>query len=135
MKEDQNIDELFRKKLLNYEQEPPAYLLGNILAGVAGARRKRKMIFWKVAGIAAALLLAFIAGWQLNYMNNEKVIQPALVSQKNTPEIKPEMTSKEVDEPAKATIEIRKTQITPEIADQSASGNTMLAVSKINSQE
>ncbi|HEX7583519.1 MAG TPA: outer membrane beta-barrel protein, partial [Prolixibacteraceae bacterium] len=46
-----------------------------------------------------------------------------------------ELTSKEVDEPAESTIEIRKTWITPEIAAQSASGNTMLAFSKINSPE
>ena len=37
MKKDKNLDELFRDKLLNYEQEPPAYLLENILSGVADA--------------------------------------------------------------------------------------------------
>lgn len=65
MKKEKKIDELFREKLQNFEQEPPAYLLGNILDGVAGARRKRRMIIWRVAGVAAALLLAFVAGWQL----------------------------------------------------------------------
>lgn len=65
MKNEKKIDELFREKLQNFEQEPPAYLLGNILDGVAGARRKRRMIIWRVAGVAAALLLAFVAGWQL----------------------------------------------------------------------
>ncbi len=66
MKKEKNLDELFRDKLLNYEKEPPAYLLENILEGVAGERRKRKLIYWRVAGVAAALLLAFIAGWQLS---------------------------------------------------------------------
>ena len=61
---DKNIDELFRSKLSNFEQEPPAYVLENVLAGVAGARRKKKIIFWRIAGVAAALLLAFVAGWQ-----------------------------------------------------------------------
>lgn len=66
MKKEKNLDELFREKLLNYEQEPPAYLLENILDGVAQNRRKKRMIWWRVAGVAAALLLAFVAGWQLN---------------------------------------------------------------------
>lgn len=66
MKKDKNLDDLFRSKLQNYEQEPPAYLLENILAGAASARQKRKMMFWRVAGVAAAVLLAFVAGWQFN---------------------------------------------------------------------
>lgn len=70
MKKDQNIDELFREKLLNFEQKPPTYLLENILAKAAADRRKKKIILWRVAGVAAGLLLAFIAGWQMNYLNN-----------------------------------------------------------------
>lgn len=70
MKKDKNIDELFREKLLNFEQEPPAYLLENIFAKTAAERRKKKIVLWRVAGVAAGLLLAFIAGWQINYLNN-----------------------------------------------------------------
>lgn len=70
MKKDQNIDELFREKLLNFEQEPPTYLLENILAKTAADRRKKKILLWRVVGVAAGLLLAFIAGWQMNYLNN-----------------------------------------------------------------
>ena len=51
MKKDKNLDELFRDKLLDFEKEPPAYLLENILSGVAGARRKRKLVYWRVAGL------------------------------------------------------------------------------------
>lgn len=69
MKRNKNIDELFREKLLNFEQEPPAYLLENILAKTATDRRKKKIMLWRVAGVAAGLLLAFIAGWQINYLN------------------------------------------------------------------
>ncbi|MDO9613690.1 MAG: hypothetical protein Q7J86_04105, partial [Bacteroidota bacterium] len=69
MKRDENIDELFREKLRNYEKEPPAYLLQNVLDGAAGARRSRKIVFWRVAGVAAAILLAFVAGWQLQHLN------------------------------------------------------------------
>lgn len=80
MKNEKKIDELFREKLQNFEQEPPAYLLGNILDGVAGARRKRRMIIWRVAGVAAALLLAFVAGWQLKTSDIRNPESPVMVS-------------------------------------------------------
>ena len=88
MKEDKNIDELFREKLQNHEQEPPAYILENVLAGVAGTRRKRRLVLWRVAGVAAALLLAFVAGWQVNYMNRETTKQPIVVNRNSFPETK-----------------------------------------------
>jgi hypothetical protein len=88
MKEEKNIDELFRDKLANYEQAPPAYLLDNILSGVASKDGKRKIVFWRVAGIAAALLLAFVAGWQISDLNNKKTELVVGVSKINAPEIK-----------------------------------------------
>ena len=93
MKKENNLDELFRDKLLNYEQEPPAYLLENILSGVAGARRKRKLVFWRVAGVAAALLIAFVAGWQLNNSAYQKSNQAVNTVQPSTPEISSEVTN------------------------------------------
>jgi hypothetical protein len=99
MKKDKNLDELFRDKLLNYEQEPPAYILDNVLAGVAGARRNRKVMFWRIAGVAAALLLAFIAGWQINSRNGRSDESAVIVSRQNAPEIstgvKPEIAANE----------------------------------------
>jgi len=81
MKKNKNLDELFRDKLLNYEQEPPAYILDHVLAGLAGERRKRKIVFWRMAGVAAALLLAFVAGWQLNVNDGKTLNQPLVASQ------------------------------------------------------
>ncbi len=89
---DKNLDELFREKLRNYEQEPPAYLLENILAGAAGAHRKRKIVLWRVAGVAAAVLLAFVAGWQVNYMNKEVVKQQVVVMRNSYPDAKKPIT-------------------------------------------
>ncbi len=85
MRKDKNLDELFRDKLQNYEQEPPAYLLENILSAVAGERRKKKLIFWRVAGVAAALLIAFVAGWQLNDGDIPDMKRPVVVGQSSTP--------------------------------------------------
>ena len=92
MKKEKNLDELFRDKLLNYEKEPPAYLLENILEGVAGERRKRRLIFWRVAGVAAALLLAFIAGWQLS-PSNDREISRAVVDSRGHAQEKTTKTS------------------------------------------
>lgn len=80
-----NIDELFRKKLQNYEQEPPAYLLENVLAGAAGNTRRRKLIYWRIAGIAAALLVAFVAGWQFNAREGIELKQQTIISQNSAP--------------------------------------------------
>lgn len=102
MKKDQNTDELFREKLLNFEQEPPAYLLENILAKTAAERRNKKLILWRVAGVAAGILLAFIAGWQLNYLNNPKTGQSTGFV---TTEIHGVETGKTVQEPEPAEIQ------------------------------
>ncbi len=83
MKKDKNLDELFRDKLLNYEQEPPAYLLGNILNRVGEERRKKRLIWWRVAGVAAALMIAFVAGWQLNNSSDRGTDQAFVASQNN----------------------------------------------------
>ena len=103
MKKDKNLDELFRDKLLNYEQEPPAYLLENILSGVAGARRKRKLIYWRVAGVAAALLLAFVAGWQLNNGDGLEMNPTVDVSKSSAPEV-----------PSETKIQVEKVKPTSE---------------------
>ena len=111
MIKDKNIDKLFREKLKDFEQQPPAYLLENVLAGAAGARRKRKIVFWRIAAVAAALLLAFVAGWQVNYMNHVSVNQPLVVSQNTVPQTKKakngvsekETVTAKVQEPKTAT--------------------------------
>jgi len=110
MKKDKELDDLFREKLLNYEQEPPAYLLDNILSGVAGERRKKKLIFWRVAGVAAALLLAFIAGWQLNSWNDQKMNQTVFAGRKSVPEM-----------PAETKTQIEKVMPTGQVASATSS--------------
>lgn len=81
MKENKNIDELFREKLQNYEQEPPAYLLENILAGAVVNNKRKKLVFWRISAVAAALLLAFIAGWQFNGNDNANLNESTVAIQ------------------------------------------------------
>ncbi len=80
MKKDTNLDDLFREKLRNYELNPPVGLLENVQAGVEGVRKRRKLFYWRVSAVAAALLLAFVAGWQFNSRNDRATGLPALVN-------------------------------------------------------
>lgn len=134
MMEDKNIDELFREKLLNYEQEPPAYLLVNILDGAAGARRKRIAFFWKVAGVAAALLLAFAAGWQLKYLNHETVDQQVVANQNASPETKSAISA--IPEAKKMLTKIQEyNRLASEASEKIKSGKKLLAAVRSSFQE
>ena len=86
-----NLDELFREKLLNYEQDPPAYLLENILKGSAVDRNRRRFLIWKFAGVAAAVLIVFIAGWQFMNMNGGMHEPKIVVQQDPSTEVKKEV--------------------------------------------
>lgn len=107
---DKNIDELFRSKLSNFEQEPPAYVLENVLAGVAGARRKKKIIFWRIAGVAAALLLAFVTGWQFNG-GDETIIESPVVVQSTIPETVPSTGEDQKIAPVGAAVKSAETLV------------------------
>ncbi len=96
MTKNKNMDELFRDKLQNYEKAPPAHLLENVLAAAGGVKRNQKLIYWRIAGIAAAVLLAFIAGWQFNARNEEDLKQQSVVSRNPVPgTISPEQFQKD----------------------------------------
>lgn len=134
MMKNKNIDELFREKLMNYEQEPPAYLLDNILAGAAGARRKRRIVYWRVAGVAAALLLAFVAGWQLKYLNSEAVDQTVVVTQNPIQNTKPTITT--VPEFNLSETSIQETQVASlKTTDESKLDKNLQTESLITFQE
>jgi len=63
--ENKNIDQIFRDKLRDYEKTPPSFLLTSIQEGLNARLRNQRIILLKTIGIAAAILLAFIAGWQI----------------------------------------------------------------------
>jgi hypothetical protein len=60
-----SIDQLFRAKLRDYEAPPPPSVWIHIHSEIRGNERARKITFLKGAGIAAAVLSAFLAGWWL----------------------------------------------------------------------
>lgn len=63
LNENKNIDQIFREKLGEYQKTPPTFLWTNIQRELDERRKDRRMIMFKTVGIAAALILAFLAGW------------------------------------------------------------------------
>ncbi len=90
MKNTNNIDELYREKLQNFEKDPPSYLLENILASTAVNKKSRKMVSWRIAGVAAALLLAFVAGWQFNSREQLELKPQTVMTQNPAPKTETE---------------------------------------------
>ncbi len=80
--ENHPIDQLFKEKLGNFEQIPPAGLLNKINQEIAFRGRVRRMNRLKtIASIAAALVLVAIAGWytfDLNLVTKNKFSQQIL---------------------------------------------------------
>jgi len=48
------------------------------------------MFFWRITGVAAALLLAFVAGWQINSRNEVELKQTVVMSKNQVPEAETE---------------------------------------------
>jgi len=70
LNENKNIDQIFREKLGDYEKTPPMFLWTNIQGGLNARRRVWRIALIKTVGIAAAIVLAFFAGWQLTSPDN-----------------------------------------------------------------
>lgn len=71
IKDNNQLDDLFRSKLNDFEQEPPAYVWSRIREQQVGKKRRLVFFYLKGAGVAAAVLLAFLFGWQLQQQPKE----------------------------------------------------------------
>jgi hypothetical protein len=86
MKEEQNIDKIFREKLEGFTEEPPAFIWPGIMDQMKAARLKKRRAWYSWSAVAALLLLAFIAGWYLNENSTPPVIvQTEPVRQEKVP--------------------------------------------------
>ena len=96
------IDQLFKGKLGNFEQNPPVGLMDKINQEVIFRSKVRRMNQIKaIVSIAAALVLIIMAGWyttDLNYFSENKA--PVLIHQNNSP-VQPNL-EKEPPVPQKA---------------------------------
>ncbi len=84
LNENKNIDQLFREKLGDYEKTPPTILWTNIQGGLNAHRRIQRITIYKSVGVAAALILAFLAGWWMTNPDNKGAIrQEPFAEQRN----------------------------------------------------
>ena len=79
MKETKNTDELIRAKLENYSVTPPPHVWQQVQQQLAAQNRRTRMIWFRVAAVAAVVVFAFMAGW---YFNDN--IEKSLVTSVNT---------------------------------------------------
>ncbi len=86
--ENHPIDQLFKERLGNFEQNPPVDLMDKINQEVISRGKVRRMNQIKtIVSIAAALVLIIMAGWfttDLNYFSENKA--PALIHPNISPE-------------------------------------------------
>jgi len=62
-KEEIQFDKLIREKLEDFSVPPSPHVWSGIAEKLSGRKRQRTIVFYRIAGIAAALLIAFVAGW------------------------------------------------------------------------
>ena len=80
---DRNMYQVFRDKLANFEKTPPAFVWEKLQEELAGQKRRKLLVYWRVTGAAAVLLLAFILGWQ--FSNNDDPKTEILVENTESP--------------------------------------------------
>ena len=102
MKDNNQLDELFRSKLGGFEQEPPAYIWSRIQEQQAGSKRRLFFFYLKGAGIAATILLAFLLGWQLQREPDQTI--PILTEGAMHKTVVPDLTSAQ-HKPVEAAVE------------------------------
>jgi len=71
LNENKNIDQLFREKLGEYEKTPPMYIWSNIQGKLNTHRKERRIAILKTASVAAAIIVAFLAGWWMTGSENK----------------------------------------------------------------
>ncbi len=71
MKKERQIDEVFREKLENVEVSPPEHLWSDIADRLDSQNREIRFLWVKRIAVAAALVLAFFAGWELQLSHSK----------------------------------------------------------------
>lgn len=88
MNEKKNIDKLFKEQLKNFDVAPKDYIWENIEKELHEDKRKKRRvipIWWRVAGVAAGLVLLFTVANQLfNTSDKEGISKDIIVDESNT---------------------------------------------------
>lgn len=90
MKDKNNIDNILREKLEGFSASPPPHIWGNVQGRLAAQLRKTRRIYIGWISTAAAILLAFLAGWYFNEnsatLENVKAKNEIIQPEKNATE-------------------------------------------------
>lgn len=105
IKNDNILDELFRSKLDDFEQVPPSYVWMKIQEKQKAGKKKRKLHAIRIGGIAAAVLLAFLLGWQLQEHRLQLTERPVVAEQEQPENPAPVQAQQEKAEPARHVTE------------------------------
>ena len=74
MKETKNTDEQIRAKLENYSVTPPPHVWQQVQQQLAAQNRRTRIIWFRVAAVAAVVVFAFMAGWYFNDNTRESLV-------------------------------------------------------------
>jgi len=88
MKEKKNIDRLFQEKLKDFEVSPEAHVWEQIESKLNQKKKDRKVIpfWWRLAGVAAALVLMMGIGYNLFNQSNKNLNSPLVNQEVDTSE-------------------------------------------------
>ena len=117
MKEQKHIDKLFKEQLKDFEVAPSDKIWENIHQELHPERKKRRVIpiWWRVAGVAAGLLLLVSIGYQMFSPDNSSLIEPTIVNQNPSESTENEGTEENTvtpqDQNSGSVIQDDKTQV------------------------
>jgi len=69
MRETKNIDKLFHDKLEGFERDIPNYVWDNITGELNNGKKRKRFIYFRNLAAAAAIVLAFCAGYYVTRLN------------------------------------------------------------------
>ena len=95
------MDQLFRDKLEDFEVNPPMYVWKNIEDALDKRTKAHRLALIKGLSIAAAVVLAFIAGWWFTQPQQEQMSKEVVVVPQNNARVKqqPSNAAGEVSSP------------------------------------
>ncbi|MEL4307121.1 outer membrane beta-barrel protein [Joostella sp. CR20] len=141
MNEKKNIERLFQEKFKDFEETPPAQVWDSINASLdkkASNKKKVIPIWWKLGGVAAALVLLFVAGSV--YLNSTQTNIPTSTPITDTEQTKTEssaekeiiVNNKEVVKTITSEKEANSQTVEGTQKDQVASTNSSVAKNTIS---
>ncbi len=136
MKQKKNIDQLFKERFAQHEVTPPKRVWDNIQTQLREDKKERVIIplWWKIAGVAASLILVFSLSNSLLNDTNKSVVEevPVLEKIEVSPKIKKNLEINNLGndtQVAKAPHAIKKKQI---ISSKKPSQNKLKSTNKQN---